>query len=120
MGDSGSPLQRMPYFWQVALLAAVYFAAAKLSLLLAIPPGHASAVWPPSGIGLAAMLLLGNRVWPSIWLSAALANYTVNSSLLLAVMMGAGNALEALAGAELIRRYSGVPRRFEHGRDVVI
>jgi hypothetical protein len=30
---------------QSALLAAVYFAAAKLSLAAAIPPGYASAIW---------------------------------------------------------------------------
>ncbi len=120
MRDLGGHIQRMPNYWQVGLLAIVYFIAAKLSLLLAIPPGYATAVWPPSGIALAATLLLGNRVWPGVWLGAALVNYTVNSSLILALMMGTGNALEALAGATLIRRYVGVPRRFEHGRDVVI
>jgi hypothetical protein len=39
---------------QVALLATVYLGAAKVSLLFAIPPGYATAVWPPSGIALAA------------------------------------------------------------------
>ena len=37
MWDSAPPMQRMPHlWWQVTLVAAVYFAAAKLSLLLAI------------------------------------------------------------------------------------
>jgi len=120
MWDSVGPIQRMPLLWQVSLLAVVYFVAAKLSLLLAIPPGYATAVWPPSGIALAATLLLGNRLWPGIWLGAALVNYTVNASPILAVMMGAGNALEALTGAALIRRHVGVLRRFEQGSDVVI
>ena len=120
MRDSRGPIQRMPNYWQIGLLAVVYFVAAKLSLLFAIPPGHATAVWPPSGIALAAILLLGSRIWPGVWLGAALVNYTVNSSLTLALMMGTGNALEALAGAALIRRYVGVPRRFENGRDVII
>ncbi|MGH8729741.1 MAG: MASE1 domain-containing protein, partial [Burkholderiales bacterium] len=62
------------------LLAAVYFATAKLSLLLAIPPGYATAVWPPSGIALAATLLLGYRIWPGIWLGAVLVNLTVKVS----------------------------------------
>ena len=114
------PLQQMPLYWQIVLLAAVYFVAAKLSLQFAIPPGHATAVWPPSGIALAATLLLGSRLWPGVWLGAALVNYTVSSSLILAVTMGTGNALESLAGAALVRRYMGVPRRFEHCRDVVI
>ena len=110
----------MPHFWQIALLAVVYFVAAKLSLQFAIPPGYATAVWPPSGIALAATLLLGSRLWPGVWLGAALVNYTVNASPILAALLGTGNALEALAGAALIRRYMGVPRRFEHCRDVVI
>src|SRR2546427_10852036 len=45
----------------VAGLAAVYFAAAKLGLKLAFLHSSATAVWPPSGIALAAFLLLGYR-----------------------------------------------------------
>jgi len=56
------------YAGQLSLLAAVYFATAKLSLSLAIPPGYATAVWPPAGVALAAVLLVGNPVWPAIWL----------------------------------------------------
>src|SRR5258708_7108221 len=67
------------------LLAAAYFVAAKLSLLLAIPPGYATAVWPPSGIALAALLLLGVRFWPGIWLGAALTHLTLHGSPLAAL-----------------------------------
>jgi diguanylate cyclase (GGDEF)-like protein len=119
MQDALGPIRWMPYFGQVGLIAAVYFAAAKASLLLAIPPGYATAVWPPSGIALAAILLLGARVWPGIWVGAALANFTVAFSPLAAVVIGTGNTLEALAGAVLIRRCIGVPRRFDSGEDVV-
>lgn len=35
-----------------------YYVAARLGLLLAIPPGFASAVWPASGVALACVLLL--------------------------------------------------------------
>jgi hypothetical protein len=41
-------LIRLSHPGRLLLLAAIYFIAAKLSLLLAIPPGHATAVWPPS------------------------------------------------------------------------
>ena len=77
MQGSAGVIRWLPYLGQVSLLAAAYFAAAKASLMLAIPPGYATAVWPPSGIALAALLLFGNRVWPGIWLGAALANLTV-------------------------------------------
>jgi integral membrane sensor domain MASE1 len=112
-------MQWLARFAQSALLAAVYFAAAKASLLLAIPPGYASPVWPPSGIGLAALLLFGNRLWPGIWVGAAAVNYAVNDSIFAAITIATGNTLEALAGATLIRRSIGVPHRFERGEDVV-
>ncbi len=111
---------RISHPGQVLLLAAVYLVTAKLSLLYAIPPGYATAVWPPSGVALAALLLLGRRVWPGIWLGATLVNLTVASSLVTALIIGSGNTLEALAGAELVRRFIGIPRRFERGRDVVV
>jgi signal transduction histidine kinase len=101
-----------------ALLAALYFVAAKLSLPLAIPPGYATAVWPPSGIALAALLLLGPRLWPGVWLGAALVNATVELSWLAAAVIATGNTLEALAAAALIRRDVGVPTRFTRGEDV--
>jgi PAS domain S-box-containing protein len=106
------------YAAQVGVLAALYFAVAKLSLLLAIPPGYATAVWPPSGLAVAAILLAGNRMWPGVWLGAALANLTVQASAVAAVLIGTGNALEALIGAALIRRLIGVRHRFESGEDV--
>ncbi len=112
------PLERARYLGTVGLLAAAYFAAAKLSLSLAIPPGYATAVWPPSGIALAAVLLLGPRVWPGVWLGAALVNYTIQSSLFAAVAIGTGNTLEALAAGALVRRGLGIPRNFERGEDV--
>ena len=108
----------LTYAARVGVLAALYFVAAKLSLLLAIPPGYATAVWPPSGLAVAAMLLAGNRLWPGVWLGAAVANLTVNDSGVAAVLIGTGNALEAVAAAALIRRLIGVPERFESGEDV--
>ena len=113
-------LSRGPFWYaaRVGLLAALYFAAAKLSLLLAIPPGYATAVWPPSGLAVAALLLAGNRMWPGVWLGAALANLTVHAAPGAAALIATGNSLEALVGALLIQRLIGLPRRFESGEDV--
>jgi diguanylate cyclase (GGDEF)-like protein len=117
--ETAVPARRVALLGQVLLFAAVYFVAARLSLSLAIPPGYATAVWPPSGIALAVTLLLGNRIWPGIWLGATLANLTVASAPIAAVLIGTGNTLEALAGAALIRRFVGIPYRFERAGDVV-
>jgi len=51
-------------WWGLAVLAGVYFVAGKLGLRLAYEHVSATAVWPPTGIALAAMLLYGSRMWP--------------------------------------------------------
>jgi diguanylate cyclase (GGDEF)-like protein len=121
MRAAGRPLRWLPLLGQVVLLAAAYFAAAKASLLLAIPPGYATAVWPPAGIALAAVLVFGRRVWPGVWIGAALANLTVASSPFAALAIASGNTLEALAGAALVRLHvAGAPPFFDRVRDVVL
>ena len=85
-------------------LAIAYFAAAKASLLLAIPPGYATAVWPPSGIALAALMLYGMRFWPGVWLGAVLVNFTIDQSVGLACAIATGNTLEAVCAAWLAQR----------------
>jgi len=110
--------RQLRYVAQISGLAALYFVVAKISLLSAIPPGYATSVWPPSGIALAAILLYGRRIWPGIWIGAALVNLTVQSSVVAAVMIGTGNVIEALVAAGLIERQIGVPRHFQRGEDV--
>ena len=61
-------VRSLPYSLQVCLVVLVYVVAAKAALLFAIPPGYATAVWPPSGIAVASCLLLGERIWPAVWL----------------------------------------------------
>ncbi len=95
------------YAARVATLAVCYLAAARLSLVLAIPPGYATAVWPPSGIAFAALLIWGTRIWPGLWLGAALANYAVNGSAPLAATIATGNTLEGLCAAWLAARLLG-------------
>ena len=56
------------------LIAGAYYLSGRLGLLLAIPPGYATAVWPPSGIALAAVLLGGMRLAPGVWLGSFLIN----------------------------------------------
>src|SRR5262249_3948667 len=98
------PRGRAFYPVQVALLAAVYFGAAKLGLTMAFVAEQVTAVLPPTGIALAALLLFGYRAWPGIALGAFLANATTNAPLATAAGIALGNTLEALAGAWLLRR----------------
>ncbi len=104
---------------QGAAVALGYLVAGKASLLLAIPPGYASAIWPSAGIALGALLLLGLRYWPAVWLGSFLTNLAISfdphsgasvlGMLLPAASIGAGAAMQAVVGAALIRRYIGLP-----------
>lgn len=92
------------YLGTLAVLACVYFATARFGLSLAFVAEQVTAVWPPTGIALAAVLLLGPRVWPGIALGALTINAATNEPLATAAGIAVGNTLEALFGAWLFRR----------------
>jgi diguanylate cyclase (GGDEF)-like protein/PAS domain S-box-containing protein len=94
-------------FPQFLVIAVAYFIAAQFSLYLAIPPGNASAIWPPSAIAVCAVLVWGKRMIPAVWLAATLANMTTNVPLMTAGAIGIGNSLETLTAAILIQRFLG-------------
>jgi len=87
-----------------AAVAVVYFAAAELGLSLAFVHTNVTPVWPPTGIAIAALLILGPRVWPGIFLGAFTANLLTHISLPSAVAIGVGNTLEAFAPVLLLGR----------------
>jgi two-component system, NarL family, sensor histidine kinase FusK len=109
-----TPALRWPYSATVSLVAGAYLLAAWIGLLLAIPPGYASPVWPPAGIALAALLALGSAALPGIFIGAAAANIGVmGTAPVVALAIGAGNAAEALVAGLLIHRFIGSRDWFE-------
>src|ERR1043165_6112360 len=109
---------RLRLLLAAVILAAIYFVAAKLSLKLAFLNASASAVWPPAGIAVAALLLFGNRLWPGIFVGAFLANVFTAGNVLSSFGIAAGNTLEALAAAWLVRQIAHGIRAFDHAYDV--
>ncbi len=116
-------------FAKIAALSLAYFLAAKLGLMLAVPPGYASPVFPASGIALAGLLTLGYRSWPGVFLGSMMLNLSVSvdpatsssawDTLLLVSGIGGGAALQAVTGAYLVRRFSAFPLAFSDWRKVV-
>src|SRR5207237_7636966 len=74
-------------------LTVVYFLAGKLGLRLAFVHASASPVWPPAGIALGAMLVLGYRTWPAAFRGAFLVNVTTAGNLVTSVAIGGGSTL---------------------------
>src|SRR5205807_1054178 len=101
------------------LLAALYVAAAKLGLKLALVHASATAVWPPTGIALAALLLLGTRLWPGIFIGAFVANVTTAGSVATSLGIATGNTLEAVLGVYLVTRLASGRHPFVNGPEVI-
>jgi integral membrane sensor domain MASE1 len=110
---------RRIYALVIVALAAIYYGAAKLGLSLAFTTPSVTAIWPPAGIALAAVLLLGYRMWPGIALGAFLANAWTDVPLYTTLGITAGNTLEALAGAYLLTRLADFRTTLERLRDVL-
>ena len=106
---------------ELLAIAIVYIATAQPGFLIAIPPGNVTVVWPPSGIALAAVILLGYRAAAGVWLGSFLVNllFFVSHQVLLTTGMTAasgiatGSMLQAVAAALLYQRVLGA--RTPHG-----
>src|ERR1700684_1905947 len=91
------------------LVAVAYVAAAKLGFTLAFTTKQVTAVWPPTGIALAALLLWGYRVWPGAFASNAL----VSEPVWTAAAIATGNTLAPVFGNFLLRRFGGFDNALE-------
>ena len=102
----------------IALVAGVYYAAAKIGLRLAYLHGTVTALWPPVGVGIAALVLYGPRLWPGIVIGDLLA---ADFSTPLGTVLGqtVGNTLEVVVAAVLLRRLIGNRTGLERVGDVL-
>jgi len=100
-------------------ICAVYIVAAKLSLRLASVHPSATPVWPPTGIAIASLLVLGSRFWPAILIGAFLVNATTAGSPLTSLGIATGNTLEAFLAAYLVNRFANGRRAFERTWDIL-
>src|SRR5262249_26792700 len=92
--------------------------SAKLGLRLAFVAEQVTVVWPPTGIALCAVLLLGYRIWPAVLAGAFIANVTNHTPFVTSLGIATGNTLEALAGAYLLNRFVGIHRSLKRFRDL--
>jgi len=101
-------------------LAAAYVLAMRLGLHFA--PLHAAvpAIWPASGLALAALALRGPRLAPGVFVGGAVASAWAGLPLAGALGVGAAAALEALVGAWLLTLVLDFRRTLRRGRDVYV
>lgn len=110
-------------------IALAYLLTGRFGLLLAIPPGYSTLIWPPSGIALASVLIYGYRVWPGVLLGSVLVNVwtgldtsslsTIIDSLSVPMAIGCGAAIQAIIGAYLVRRFAHFPNSLFNEREIL-
>ncbi len=101
-----------------AVVVALYFAAGKAGLQFASVNSSVTAIWPPTGIALAALTLFGLGMWPAILLGAFLVNISTAGTTLTSIGIACGNTLEAVVGAYLVSRYAGGKQVFRSAQSV--
>ena len=114
---------------EILLVAALCDLASRLAIALVPGSGPATAVWPASGIALAAVLLRGPRVWPGIALGSLVLGVQTSlaggadASPLVAIATSVAIALaasvQALVGAFSVRRLAGYPNTLANESDVL-
>jgi signal transduction histidine kinase/CheY-like chemotaxis protein len=108
-------------------LAVAYVASGMLGLLLAVPPGYATAVFPPAGIAVGAMLIGGRPTLPWTFLGSFLLNiwtaYSLHHRLdllgvVVAAAIAAASMLQAAVGGLTLRHAIGYPAPLDNARDI--
>src|SRR5579864_7459122 len=111
--------RKIPTLPAIGALTLIYVVAGKLALSnWASVNASASPVWPPAGIALAALLVLGYRVWPAIFVGAFVVNFWTTPNIFVSLGIASGNTLEAICGAWLVNRFAGGARVFDRPKDV--
>jgi len=127
VGRLESTLRRQLLLYVALPLA--YVISGRLGLLLAVPPGFATAVFLPAGIAVTAMFVAGSTSLPGTFLGSFLLNvwitYSINHHLDLvgvnaALIIALGSTIQAAAGGALLRKFVGYPASFDNLRDLLL
>ncbi|QDO97090.1 PAS domain S-box protein [Ferrovibrio terrae] len=121
---TGLWMQR-PKLIHLGIFVAAYIAGCAFAQVLAFMPGTGISIWLPSGLFIATLLLNSGRNWAWWVVAGCFAELVANmlwfhSPFPAAVLIYAGNALEAVTGAWLIRRALGHPVRLDTLQQMLI
>jgi serine phosphatase RsbU (regulator of sigma subunit)/anti-sigma regulatory factor (Ser/Thr protein kinase) len=109
---------RLRHALVLTLVGVLYYLGARLGLSLSLVEKNVTPMWPPTGIAVAAFLLLGRSMWPAVGVSAFLVNLPISSGPVPAAITAAGNTVAPLLAATLLLRF-GVRRELDRRRDAL-
>ncbi len=88
----------------MVVFAAAYYVTARIGLLQEIVRGQVTPLWPPTGIALVGLLLLGLWSWPAITIAAFLVNVVTGPTVWAALVISVGNTLAPVCAYLLLRK----------------
>ena len=115
------------YWIGCAALTLAYLISGRLGLLLAVPPGYATAIFPPAGIAMAAAFIGGSGTLPWIFLGSCLLNLWIGFAidlrdtaliLTMGLLIPAASAAQAAIGGYALRRLISYPAALDNPRDL--
>lgn len=108
----------------------IYTITGFLGLLLAVPPGYATTIWPPSGIALGFVLIYGLSCLPGIFIGSFILNFYVTYSIYgnitelvtieTGLITGTGAVLQALFGWWLIKVFVKLDNPLHLPKDILL
>jgi len=116
-------------FLTYVALPPAYVITGRLGLLLAVPPGYATAVFVPAGIAVGAMFMAGPSTLPGIfigslllnaWIGYSIADHFTLLSAAAALVIALASTLQAALGGTVLRRVIGYPAPLDNPRDLVL
>jgi len=122
----GFPIRQLLLFIALPL---AYVVTGRLGLLLAIPPGYATAVFVPAGIAVAAMFIAGRVTLVGTFIGSFLLNLWIGVLLehrfeviavAAALVIALASSLQAGIGGAVLRRLIGYPAPLDSPRSVIL
>jgi diguanylate cyclase (GGDEF)-like protein/PAS domain S-box-containing protein len=104
---------------KIGVVAVAYYLGARLGLRLAFANRNVTAVWPPTGIAVAALISWGFRIVPGVAIGAFLANLTNGAKPETAALITVGNTLAPIAASLALKYLTGFRRSLQRVRDVL-
>jgi PAS domain S-box-containing protein len=109
---------KLPILIKLVSVFLAYFMSGKIGLALATVNASVTAVWAPTGIAIASVLLFGRKALPVIFLAAFFTNYTTAGTVLTSLGIAAGNTIEAGLASYLINLFAGGRAVFDSPRGI--
>jgi serine phosphatase RsbU (regulator of sigma subunit)/anti-sigma regulatory factor (Ser/Thr protein kinase) len=106
------------YLGALVLVGVAYYVGARAGLTLSLVERNVTPLWPPTGIAVAAFLLMGRSLWPGVAVAAFAVNLPISEGPLPAAVTAVGNTLAPLVAVVLLDRV-GFRRQLDRRQDAL-